>query len=307
MISAVAMVLATVGGLILAALAQSGWPLARRLVAAYVEVFRNTPLLIQIFIVYFGLPQLGVKLSPFLSGLAALVLSAAAYNTEIFRAGLEAVPHGQFEAARSAGLGELQILRYVILPQAVRICFPALGNNLVSLVKNSSLVSTIGMVELMFVANDISFNNFRTFEIYGTAAVMYVVIVLALTRLLRAAEGRPLDRPQCGPGDGLRGLPAGGAADDPALRGAVHDPDQGHLARRHHRGVRADARRPGDDRADVPILRDLPDGGGDLLRDLPPADPLRPARRGAPAPTLKLGRELSVRDSRETPELGEVE
>ena len=194
-ISSVAMVLALVLGLALAAISQAPGPVARRLVAAYVEVFRNTPLLIQIFIVYFGLPQLGVKLSPFLSGLAALVLYAAAYNTEIFRAGLEAVPHGQFEAARSAGLGELQILRYVILPQAVRICFPALGNNLVSLVKNSSLVSTIGMVELMFVANDISFNNFRTFEIYGTAAVMYVVIVLALTRLLRAAEGRLLRAP----------------------------------------------------------------------------------------------------------------
>lgn len=194
-ISSVAMVLALVLGLALAAISQAPGPVARRLVAAYVEVFRNTPLLIQIFIVYFGLPQLGVTLSPFLSGLAALVLYAAAYNTEIFRAGLEAVPHGQFEAARSAGLGELQILRYVILPQAVRICFPALGNNLVSLVKNSSLVSTIGMVELMFVANDISFNNFRTFEIYGTAAVMYVVIVLALTRLLRAAEGRLLRAP----------------------------------------------------------------------------------------------------------------
>jgi len=194
-ISSVAMVLALVLGLALAAISQAPGPVARRLVAAYVEVFRNTPLLIQIFIVYFGLPQLGVTLSPFLSGLAALVLYAAAYNTEIFRAGLEAVPHGQFEAARSAGLGELQILRYVIMPQAVRICFPALGNNLVSLVKNSSLVSTIGMVELMFVANDISFNNFRTFEIYGTAAVMYVVIVLALTRLLRAAEGRLLRAP----------------------------------------------------------------------------------------------------------------
>ncbi len=194
-ISSVAMVLALVLGLALAAISQAPGPVARRLVAAYVEVFRNTPLLIQIFIVYFGLPQLGVKLSPFLSGLAALVLYAAAYNTEIFRAGLEAVPHGQFEAARSAGLGELQILRYVIMPQAVRICFPALGNNLVSLVKNSSLVSTIGMVELMFVANDISFNNFRTFEIYGTAAVMYVVIVVALTRLLRAAEGRLLRAP----------------------------------------------------------------------------------------------------------------
>src|SRR5437867_1860824 len=190
MISSVAMVLALVLGLALAAISQAPGPVARRLVAAYVEVFRNTPLLIQIFIVYFGLPQLGFRLSPFLSGLSALVLYAAAYNTEIFRAGLEAVPHGQFEAARSAGLSERQMLRYVIVPQAVRISFPALGNNLVSLVKNSSLVSTIGMVELMFVANDISFNNFRTFEIYGAAALVYVLLVLALTRMLRVAETR---------------------------------------------------------------------------------------------------------------------
>jgi len=195
LISAVAMVLAVALGLVLAAVSQAPGRAGRRLVGAYVEIFRNTPLLIQIFIVYFGLPQLGVRLSPFLSGLSALVFYAAAYNAEIFRAGLEAVPHGQFEAARSAGLGELQTLRYVVVPQAVRISFPALGNNLVSLVKNSSLVSTIGMVELMFVANDISFNNFRTFEIYGTTAVMYVAIVLGLTRLLRIAEGRLLRAP----------------------------------------------------------------------------------------------------------------
>jgi ABC-type amino acid transport system permease subunit len=159
-------------------------------VDVYVEVFRNTPLLIQIFIVYFGLPQLGLRLSPFLSGLSALVLYAAAYNAEIFRAGLEAVPKGQHEAALSGGLSTAQVLRFVVVPQAVRIAFPALGNNLVSLVKNSSLVSTIGMVELMFVANDISFNNFRTFEIYGAAGVLYVVLVLVLTRLLRVAEAR---------------------------------------------------------------------------------------------------------------------
>jgi len=195
LISAVAMVLALGVGLGLAALSQVPGRLPPRMVAAYVEVFRNTPLLIQIFIVYFGLPQLGLKLSPFLSGLSALVLYAAAYNAEIFRAGLEAVPKGQFEAARSTGLTELQALRYVIVPQAVRISFPALGNNLVSLVKNSSLVSTIGMVELMFVANDISFNNFCTFEIYGAAAVLYIVLVLALTRLLRLAEERLLPAP----------------------------------------------------------------------------------------------------------------
>ena len=192
LISAVAMVLAVGVGLAMAALSQMPQRLARHLVGAYVEVFRNTPLLIQIFIVYFGLPQLGLKLSPFLSGLSALVLYAAAYNTEIFRAGLEAVPRGQVEAARSLGLSPLQTLGWVTVPQALRISFPALGNNLVSLVKNSSLVSTIGMVELMFVANDISFNNFRTFEIYGTAAVIYLVIVVALTRLLRTAERRLL-------------------------------------------------------------------------------------------------------------------
>jgi His/Glu/Gln/Arg/opine family amino acid ABC transporter permease subunit len=191
-ISALAMVLAGALGLALAALTQVPGRLVPRLVGAYVEVFRNTPLLIQIFIVYFGLPQLGLKFSPFLSGLAALVLYAAAYNTEIFRAGLEAVPRGQLEAARSLGLTAVQTLAAVSLPQALRIAFPALGNNLVSLVKNSSLVSTIGMVELMFVANDISFNNFRTFEIYGATAVIYVAIVLALTRLLRTAERRLL-------------------------------------------------------------------------------------------------------------------
>jgi polar amino acid transport system permease protein len=191
-ISATAMVLAGVLGLALAALSQAPSVAARRLVGAYVEAFRNTPLLIQIFMVYFGLPQLGLKLSPFLSGLSALVLYAAAYNAEIFRAGLEAVPPGQLEAARSLGLTAFETLRWVSLPQALRISFPALGNNLVSLVKNSSLVSTIGMVELTFVANDISFNNFRTFEIYGATAVLYVVIVFGLTRLLRGAERRLL-------------------------------------------------------------------------------------------------------------------
>ncbi len=191
-ISAAAMLLALILGMIVAVLSQIPGRIARGLVRAYVEVFRNTPLLIQIFIVYFGLPQLGLRLSPFLSGLSALTLYTAAYNTEIFRAGLEAVAKGQHEAARSTGLSPLQEAVYVIIPQALRISFPALGNNLVSLVKNSSLVSTIGMVELMFVANDISFNNFRSFEIYGAAAVLYVILVLALTRGLTLTERRLL-------------------------------------------------------------------------------------------------------------------
>jgi His/Glu/Gln/Arg/opine family amino acid ABC transporter permease subunit len=191
-ISATAMLLALVLGMVVALVSQLPWRAARGLVRAYVEAFRNTPLLIQIFIVYFGLPQLGLKLSPFLSGLSALTLYTAAYNTEIFRAGLEAVPKGQHEAARSTGLTPLQQAIHVTIPQAIRISFPALGNNLVSLVKNSSLVSIIGMVELMFVANDISFNNFRSFEIYGAAAVLYVILVLSLTKLLNLTESRIL-------------------------------------------------------------------------------------------------------------------
>jgi His/Glu/Gln/Arg/opine family amino acid ABC transporter permease subunit len=191
-ISAAAMLLALVLGMMVAVLSQIPGRIAGGLVRAYVEAFRNTPLLIQIFIVYFGLPQLGLKLSPFLSGLSALTLYTAAYNTEIFRAGLEAVPRGQLEAARSTGLSPFQQAVHVIIPQALRISFPALGNNLVSLVKNSSLVSTIGMVELMFVANDISFNNFRSFEIYGAAAVLYVILVLTLTKILNLTESRIL-------------------------------------------------------------------------------------------------------------------
>src|SRR5438034_5422242 len=186
------MVVAVALGLVLAALTEVRGGVARPLVRAYVEVFRNTPLLIQIFIVYFGLPQLGWRLSPFLSGLSALVIYAAAYNAEIFRAGLEAVPRGQHEAARSIGLSELGAQRFVIVPQAIRIAFPALGNNLVSLVKNSSLVSAIGMVELMFVANDISFNNFRSFEVYGATVLYYMVLVLALSRVLALVERRVL-------------------------------------------------------------------------------------------------------------------
>ena len=191
-ISCLAMLGGLVLGLALALASQAPWRLARALVIAYVETFRNTPLLIQIFFIYFGLPLVVLRLPAFASGLLALTLYGAAYNCEVFRAGLEAVPHGQREAARSTGLTPWHEARHVIVPQAIRIAFPALGNNLVSLVKNSSLVSAIGMVELMFVANDISFNNFRSFEVYGAAVAYYMVLVLGLSRLLAVVERRVL-------------------------------------------------------------------------------------------------------------------
>lgn len=193
-ISLASMALAVTFGMIVAMVSQVPHRLARTLVAVYVESFRNTPLLIQIFIAYFGLPQIGISFSPFICGLLALTLYTAAYNVEIFRSGLEAVPRGQHEAAQATGLSPLQEAIYVIIPQALRISFPALGNNLISLIKNSSLVSTIGMVELMFMANKISFTSFRSFEIYGAATVLYVILVLTMTRLLNIAETRLLPR-----------------------------------------------------------------------------------------------------------------
>lgn len=193
-ISAVAMAMAVVVGMIAALISQAPYRIPRILVRAYVELFRNTPMLIQLFIAYFGLPQLGISFSPFVCGTLVLTLYTAAYNVEIFRAGLEAVPHGQHEAAHAMGLSPFQEALYIIIPQALRISFPALGNNLVSLIKNSSLVSTIGMVELMFMANQIAYTRFQNFEAYGTAVVLYVVIILVMTRFLNFVELRLASR-----------------------------------------------------------------------------------------------------------------
>lgn len=190
LISAISMAVAVLIGMTAALISQASYAVPRALVRIYVEVFRDTPLLIQILIFYFGLPQVGISFSPFACSILALSLYTAAYNVEIFRAGLEAVPKGQYEAARATGLSPLQEAVYVVIPQALRISIPALGNNLISLVKNSSLVSVIGMVELTFQANEISFKSFRSFEAYTAAGFIYVVIILALTNFLNRMEAK---------------------------------------------------------------------------------------------------------------------
>ncbi len=176
---------------ILAALARtSRFKILNLVGAVYVEVFRNTPLLIQIFIIFFGLPGVGIKLSPYISGLTALVLYVGAYNTEVIRAGLEAVPRGQIEAAKSLGFTGVQTFLYVILPQTFQISLPALGNNWVALVKNSSLVSVIGMVELTWVAFDLNALTFRSFELFGAATIFYLILIFILINILAFVEKR---------------------------------------------------------------------------------------------------------------------
>jgi len=177
-------------GIVAAVARTSRFKILNLISAIYVEVFRNTPLLIQIFIIFFGLPGIGIKLSPYISGLTALVLYVGAYNTEVIRSGLEAVPRGQMEAAKSLGLTGVQAFLYIILPQTVRISLPALGNNWVSLVKNSSLVSVIGMVELTWVALDLNALTFRSFELFGAATIFYLILIFILINIQTLVEKR---------------------------------------------------------------------------------------------------------------------
>jgi len=189
-ISFFAIVIGLLIGILAAVARTSRFKILNFIAAAYVEVFRNTPLLIQIFIIFFGLPGIGIKLSPYISGLTALVLYVGAYNTEVIRSGLEAVPRGQMEAAKSLGLTGVQAFLYIVLPQMFRISLPALGNNWVALVKNSSLVSVIGMVELTWVAMDLNALTFRSFELFGAATIFYLILIFILTNIQNFVEKR---------------------------------------------------------------------------------------------------------------------
>jgi len=156
----------------------------------YIDIFRNTPIVAQIFYLYFALPLIGIKISAFACGLIALVLHYNAYNIEVLRSGIETVPVGLHEAGMALGFTHLQRLRLVIIPMALRIGLPALVNNYVSLLKNTALVSIIGVVELTFVAQDIIADKFTYLEMYTTIAVVYLCLIFGLTWLLRKVEKR---------------------------------------------------------------------------------------------------------------------
>ena len=156
----------------------------------YIDIFRNTPIVAQIFYLYFALPLIGIKVSAFGCGLIALVLHYNAYNIEVLRSGMETVPMGLHEAGMALGFTHIQRLRLVILPLALRISLPALVNNYVSLLKNTALVSIIGVVELTFVAQDVIADKFNYLEMYATIAVVYLVLIFGLTWFLRKVESR---------------------------------------------------------------------------------------------------------------------
>lgn len=159
-------------------------------VRGYVEVFRGTPLLVQIFIIYFGLPSLGMKFDPLTAGILALGLNSAAYQAEILRSSIKSIPESQFLSAESLGMSSPQIYRYVVLPQALRVAIPALVNEFVTIIKESSLVSVIGVVELTRKGEYIVAFSFRALETYLAVALVYFIVCTAFSQILRLIEKR---------------------------------------------------------------------------------------------------------------------
>ncbi|HQB30745.1 MAG TPA: amino acid ABC transporter permease [Syntrophales bacterium] len=188
-ITAVSLLCAFAVGLVTALFRLSGAPVARAAARVYLELIRNTPLLIQIFFIYFVVsPVLGW--TPFFSAVLALSLFEGAYTSEIIRAGIVAIPQGQWEAARSLGIGPWGVYRHVILPQALRNTLPPLTGQAVSLIKDSALVSTIAIYDLTMEAQAIIADTFLTFEIWFTVAAVYLVLTLGFSSIAGLLEAR---------------------------------------------------------------------------------------------------------------------
>lgn len=167
----------------------------RPLVSAYVELIRNTPFLIQLFFIFFGLPGIGLQISEMQAALLAMVINLGAYSSEIIRAGIAAVARGQIEAGLSLAMTRMQIFRHVILPPALQKIWPALSSQMVIVMLGSAVCSQIAVEELAYAANFIQGRNFRSFESYLLSTAIYLLLAIGLRQLLRLTGhwlfGRP--------------------------------------------------------------------------------------------------------------------
>jgi polar amino acid transport system permease protein len=192
-LSVLAILISLAIGTAVAVLRRSGLVVLRFMGAAYVEVMRNTPLLVILYIVYFATPAIGIRISSFTAALVGVSLNAAGYMAEIVRAGLIAVPRGQFEAATSQGMTGWQMFRHVIFPQVFRTIYAPLGNQFIAVILASSLASAVAVEELTSWMETVGANSFRFFETFVVAAVIYAVLCQAVN-LARLQIGRMLFR-----------------------------------------------------------------------------------------------------------------
>jgi His/Glu/Gln/Arg/opine family amino acid ABC transporter permease subunit len=189
-ISALAMVAGSVIGLLCGLLSQSGLPPVRWTIRGYVYFVRGTPALVQIFLIYFALPVIGIELSPFWGGVVALAFNAGGFMAEIVRAGLQSIEKGQTEAAQSIGMTNRQNLLYILLPQSLRVITPPVTNELITLVKSSSLLSVISVFELTRATQVIIAERFTPFELYLLLAIFYLAMVSVLSYVSEFIEAR---------------------------------------------------------------------------------------------------------------------
>ncbi len=189
-ITVASFLVAVVIGLSFALIKLSRLKAAHWLIDIYVEIFRGTPVLAQLFIIYFGLAYLGIKVNAFPAAIIGLGLNGGAILTEVFRAGLAAIHHGQREAALSVGMTPWTTMRYIILPQTWRITLPPLGNYAIALLKDTAVVSAIAAPEIMFYARNLVTSTFQTTLIYILAALIYFCLSFPLARLVDRLERR---------------------------------------------------------------------------------------------------------------------
>jgi len=189
-ISIISIILAIVVGLICSILITYRVRVFDKIAKIYIELSRNTPLLIQLFFLYYGLPKLGIKIDGFSCGVIGLTFLGGSYMAEAFRAGLQAVAKGQIDSGESIGLNPLQVFQYVIFPQALAISIPAIGANCLFLIKESSVVSAIAVVELLFVTKDLIGMDYKTTEALFLLIMSYLIILLPVSILTSYLEYR---------------------------------------------------------------------------------------------------------------------
>jgi polar amino acid transport system permease protein len=191
-----------------ASIATAGPKWARWLVASYVELIRNTPFLVQLFFVFFGLPSLGIHIDEIQAAILAMTVNLGAYATEIVRAGIDSISRGQVQAAEALGLHRRQVFRHVVLPQALANVFPALLGQVLIVMLGSAVVSQISVPDLTYAANFIQSRNFRSFESYLIITATYLLMSIVLRQLLnRFCRGLFAGRAARGHGNGNDGLP----------------------------------------------------------------------------------------------------
>jgi polar amino acid transport system permease protein len=188
MLATLAITIGLVIGIVVALAKRSQIKAFNLAAVSYIELIRNTPFLVQVFFIYFGLPSLGLSFSPWSAAVLALSVNCGAFAAEVIRGGIDAIPKGQYEAGKALGLKPLQIFRFIVLKPALRIIYPALSGQFILALLTTSIVSSISAEELTAIAQSIDTLTFRSFEIYIVATVLYLALAMLFATIFKAID-----------------------------------------------------------------------------------------------------------------------